>query len=102
MHNGGHRQFLNKAIGELDQAVGLVREPQVLLVALGRHDVAQEGIQSVLRGRCCGHSLCHGIFSIKGLTGTRGHAHARGLICLLDEYCRERCVQERVPTSPTR
>jgi hypothetical protein len=57
MHDGGHRQFLNATVGELDHAAGSIREPQVLLVSpvsLRRHHVAQEGVERFLGGRC-GH-----------------------------------------------
>ena len=60
VQDSGHGQFLDTAVGELDQAAGVVREPKVLFVApiaLGRHGVAQEGVEGVLGGRCWRHSL---------------------------------------------
>ena len=48
VQNGGRGQFLDTAVGEIDQAAGVVREPKVLFVApitLRRHGVAQEGVE---------------------------------------------------------
>lgn len=68
---GRHRQLLDVAAGQLDQAVGVVGEPQVLSVtpgALGRQDVAQQRGQRLLGAR-----------RRRGRLGRGSHAHTRTL-----------------------
>ena len=51
---GGHRQFLDAAVGDFDEAVALVGEPQVggfVPRALGWQNLAQQRVQRLLRGR---------------------------------------------------